>query len=374
MKYQKILITGGAGFIGSFLVDELIKRGYYVRIFDNLEKQVHQGRKPTYLNKKAEFVKGDVRNYRSLAKATEGINVIFHLAASVGVAQSNYEIKKFTGVNIGGTANLLDILVNKKNSIGKIIINSSMTALGEGCYMCTKCGTVRPPLRGEEQLRKGDWELNCPNCDRNVTPIPTDEYAAEYPNSIYAITKKTQQDMLLWFCKIYNVPTVALRCFNVYGPRQSLSNPYTGVTAIFISRIKNNQPAVVYEDGLQTRDFVSVHDTVRALILAMESDKANNQIINIGSGRPTPILEIAQTLEKLLGKHGLVKISKEFRKGDIRHCFANITKAQKVLGWKPEVLLTEGFKELVDWGSKEKAVDQFAQVEKELKARGLQGD
>lgn len=374
MKYQKILVTGGAGFIGSFLVDELIKKGYYVRIFDNLEKQVHQGRKPTYLNKKAEFVKGDVRDYAVLKKAVRGMDAIFHLAAAVGVGQSNYEVRKFTDVNVGGMANLLDILVSIKHSVRKVIVNSSMTGLGEGCYMCNKCGTVRPPLRSEKQLKRGGWELNCPNCDRKVIPISTDEYATEYPNSIYAITKKAQQDMLLLFGKTYSIPTVALRCFNVYGPRQSLSNPYTGVTAIFISRIKNSSPAVVYENGMQTRDFVSVHDVVRAMLLALEKDSANNQIINIGSGRPTPILEIAQTLEKLLGKHGLVKISKEFRKGDIRHCFANITKAQKVLGWKPEISLAEGFKELVEWSGREKAVDRFAQAEKELKARGLQGN
>ncbi|TSC88501.1 MAG: NAD-dependent epimerase/dehydratase [Microgenomates group bacterium Gr01-1014_5] len=371
MDYKNILVTGGAGFIGSFLVDELIKKGYSVRIFDNLEEQVHQGKTPSYLNPKAEFIKGDVRNYEELSNALEGIDAVFHLASSVGVAQSNYEIKTYSDVNVGGTANLLDILIKKEHPVKKIITNSSMTGYGEGNYKCEEHGIVRPPIRDENQLTQKDWELKCPKCGVEVKAKATNEEASEYPNSVYAITKKAQQDMLLLYGKTYNIPTIALRCFNVYGPRQSLSNPYTGVTAIFISRIKNNQPAVVYEDGMQTRDFVSVHDVVRAQILCLESDSVKNEVFNIGSGIPIPIKEIAETLDKHIGNKGLVEVGGSFRKGDIRNCFADISKAQKVLGWEPEVSLAEGFKELIEWSEGEKAEDKFSQAEKELKKKGI---
>lgn len=371
MKYNRILVTGGAGFIGSFLIDALINKGCKVVILDNLEEQVHQGKKPSYLNKKAEFIKGDVRDYNACKIAIKGIDAIFHLAAAVGVGQSNYEIKKFIDVNIGGMANLLDILANTKHKVKKIIINSSMTGLGEGNYKCNECGTVRPPLRGEEQLSKKDWEVKCPNCTGRIEPISTSEDAVEYPNSIYAITKKVQQDMLMLFGKTYKIPTVALRCFNVYGPRQSLSNPYTGVTAIFISRIKNNQPAVIYEDGLQSRDFISVHDVVDAMLLSLEGNRADHTVLNMGSGHPTSIKEIAETISRLLDKPGLIKTSKEFRKNDIRHCFADMSKTQNLLKWKPKVTLKEGFKELIEWSVGEQAVDRFANAEKELKNRGL---
>ena len=320
MKFKHILVTGGAGFIGSFLVDKLIDKGYQVRIFDNLEKQVHNGKKPAYLNNKSEFIKGDVRNRTSLLKAIEGIDAIYHLAAAVGVAQSNYEIKKYVDVNTGGTANLLDILVNEKHTVKKLITISSMTGFGEGNYECIKCGIVRPPLRQEKQLRKKDWNIYCPNCNNIVNPIPTEDDAKEYPSSIYAITKKSQQDMALLNASLYNLPTVVLRGFNVYGPRQSLSNPYTGVSAIFISRLKNNREVVCYEDGSQSRDFVSVHDIARAFILALEKDKANGNVINVGSGKATSIKKIAMIIAKTLGKENLVKISGEYRKNDTLLC------------------------------------------------------
>lgn len=370
-KYQKILVTGGAGFIGSFLVDELINRGFHIRILDNLEEQVHGGQKPKYLNKKAEFIKGDVRNYEDLKKSIQGIDAVFHLASAVGVGQSNYQIKKYVDSNVLGTANLLDLLVNNKNQIKKLITISSMTGYGEGNYVCKTDGVVRPPLREEKQLQKRDWNLYCPKCNSLVTPVSTDEMALDFPNSIYGFSKKAQQDMALLIGKLYNLPTVVLRGFNIYGPRQSLANPYTGVTAIFISRLKNNREAIIFEDGLQTRDFVSVHDVVNALILSLEKDQANYQMFNIGSGKGTTILEIAQTLSKLLGKKGLIRVNKDFRKNDIRHCFADISKAQKLLGWKPKVTLEEGLKELIEWSSNQKAEDKFSQAQKELKRKGL---
>lgn len=370
-KFKNILVTGGAGFIGSFLVDRLIDDGYNVRILDNLEDQVHQGKKPTYFNKNAKFIKGDVRDYDIFKKAIKNIDAVYHLAAAVGVAQSNYEIKKYTDTNVGGITNLLDILVNGKHQVKKIIGISSMTGYGEGNYKCVKCGIVRPPLRDEEQLKKKDWNLYCPNCGQVIRSISTDENALDFPNSIYGLSKKVQQDMLLLLSKMYNIPSVVLRGFNVYGPRQSLSNPYTGVTAIFISRLKNNQPCIVYEDGLQTRDFVSVHDIVEAFVLSLENDKANYQMFNIGSGYGTTILEIAQTLSKLLGKSNLIRVNQDYRKNDIRHCFADILKAKKLLGWKPKITLEEGLKELIEWSEKEKADDRFTQAQKELQRKGL---
>ena len=371
MKKKHILITGGAGFIGSFLTDELIKKGYTVRILDNLEPQVHGKKKPSYLNPKAEFIKGDVQNYITFKKALKDIDIVFHLAAKVGVGQSNYQIKNYSDANIGGMANLFDIIVNEKLPIKKILMTASMTSYGEGDSNCPTCGVVQPSLRSEEQMKKNDWNLYCPNCNRKVETIPTKERFQFNNNSIYALTKNVQEEMLMLIGKMYRIPVTSLRCFNVYGPRQSLSNPYTGVSAIFISRLKNDNQPVVYEDGLQSRDFISVHDVVDALILAMENKKADYQIFNMGSGVPTSIKEIATKLAKLLKKDIQPKLIGEFRINDIRHCYADNSKIKKLLGWKPKVSLEKGFAELIDWSEKEEAVDTFEKAEKELKQKKL---
>lgn len=371
MKKQKVLVTGGAGFIGSFLTDKLVSLGHAVTIFDNLEPQVHQDKKPDYLNKKARFIKGDVRDYQTLKEALVGIDIVFHEAAAVGVAQSNYEIKHYTDVNVGGTANLLDIIVNNKLKIKKILTTSSMTAYGEGCYRCPTHGVIQPPIRPWSELQKKDWQLHCPHCSKIVTPTPTPEDSAQPCNSVYALTKKTQEDMLHLVGKLYDIPVTSLRCFNVYGPRQSLSNPYTGVTAIFISRLKNNQPPIVFEDGGQTRDFVSVHDVVDALIQAMDSSSANYQVCNIGTGTPTSIKDIALTLSKLMGKKIKPIISQKPRKNDIRHCYPDIHQAQKLLKWKPKITLEQGLQELVHWSINEKATDAFALASRKLQQKGI---
>src|SRR3989344_2287575 len=371
MQYKHVLVTGGAGFIGSFLVHSLIKKGYKVRILDNLEKQVHQNKIPSYLNQKAEFIKGDVRDYEVFEKALSNVDVVFHLAARVGVAQSNYEIKDYTDTNIGGMANLFDIIVNKKKNIKKVVMTASMTSYGEGNYRCMSCGVVKPDLRREDQMKKGRWELECPNCESLITPVATKEEASVNNNSIYALTKNVQEELLLLLGKLYKIPVVSLRCFNVYGSRQSLANPYTGVTAIFIARLKNNKEVVIYEDGLQSRDFISVHDLVNAFILSLESDEANNQMFNIGSGKGTSILEIAEAVSKLLGKPNLIQINKDYRKNDIRHCFADISKAKKVLGWEPKITLEQGLKELIEWSSNQVAKDKFKNAQAELKQKGL---
>jgi dTDP-L-rhamnose 4-epimerase len=370
-KYKKILVTGGAGFVGSFLVDLLIKKGVEVRILDNLEDQVHHGEIPAYINKQAEFIRGDIRDYDKVKESLEGIDAVFHLAASVGVGQSNYQIKKYVDTNVSGIGNILDILVNNDHQVKKFITISSMTGYGEGNYLCKKDGIVRPPLRDESQLQKKDWNLYCPKCTEEVKPMPTDEEALDFPNSIYGFSKKAEQDMALIWGKLYKIPTVVLRGFNIYGPRQSLSNPYTGVSAIFISRLKNNKEAVIFEDGLQTRDFISVHDVVRAFLLALEKDDANYQMFNIGSGKGTTIEEIAKVLSNLLDKKNLININNEFRKNDIRHCFADISKAKKLLGWEPQVSLENGLEELIEWSKNEEAVDDFFKAEQELKSKGL---
>ena len=371
MKKSHILVTGGAGFIGSFLVDKLIDLGYKVRILDNLEKQVHQNKIPSYLNRRAEFINGDVGDYEVFEKALSNVDVVFHLAARVGVAQSNYEIKDYTYANVGGMANLFDIIVNKKKNVKKVIMTASMTSYGEGNYECGKCGIVKPGLRSDEQMKKSKWELKCPNCDSPTDPVATREEASVNNNSIYALTKNVQEELMMFLGKLYNIPVVSFRCFNVYGPRQSLSNPYTGVTAIFISRLKNNSQPVVYEDGMQTRDFVSVHDVVDALVVAMEKKEANFQIMNLGGGKAISVKKVAEILSKLLKKNLQPKINGEFRKNDIRNCFADISKVKKILGWYPSVNLEEGFKELIKWSEGQESLDNFDKAEEELRNRNL---
>lgn len=371
MNKPRILVTGGAGFIGSFLTDRLIELGHAVTIYDNLETQVHLGRRPEYLNPKAKFIKGDVRDYPLFGRSLHNIDIVYHLASRVGVGQSNYQIKDYIDANIGGTANLLDWVINSNNKVKKIIMTASMSSYGEGNYRCSKCGSVRPGLRNSHQLRTKSWELRCPCCHRFVDPIATSEDTPANNNSVYALSKNVQENLLMMVGKMYNLPVVALRCFNVYGPRQSLSNPYTGVTAIFISRLKNNNPPVVYEDGLQTRDFVSVHDVVEALVKSMGREIANWQVINIGSGKPTSIKEVAITLASLLKRHVPPLISGKWRKGDVRHCFADIHLAKKLLNWEPKLTLEKGFSELITWSEKQNALDLFEQAEKELRNKSL---
>lgn len=365
------LVTGGAGFIGSYIVDELVERGYKVKIFDNLESQVHPGGKmPDYVNKKAQFIEGDVRDYDALKKALKGVDVVFHKAAMVGVGQSQYQIKRYVDVNIGGTANLLDILANEKNKVSKLIVASSMSSYGEGQYECMDCGIVRPEMRGEDQMEDEDWELYCPICYEPVDPMVTSEEKRLECSSIYAISKKNQEEMVLNFGETYGVPSVALRYFNVYGPRQSLSNPYTGVAAIFISRIKHDHPPVVFEDGLQTRDFVSVHDIARANIMAMENESLAGNY-NIGTGQARSIKSIAETLISLYGKDIEPEITGKFRKGDIRHCVADISKSRETFGYSPQIKFEDGMKELMEWSATAESADKFDEAREELKKRGL---
>jgi dTDP-L-rhamnose 4-epimerase len=368
---MKVLVSGGAGFIGSHLVDKLVERGYEVKVLDNLEEQVHRGKTPNYLNKDAEYIWGDIRDEELLKKVIKDVEVIFHFASAVGVGQSQYEVKKFIDINATGTASIWDAIINSKNKVKKIIIAASMSSYGEGMYKCKNCGKVRPPLRDEEQLKMGDWELYCPHCNQKLEPIPTPEETPQICNSVYALSKKFQEELSLILGKTYGISISCLRFFNVYGPRQALSNPYTGVCAIFISRIKNNKPPVVFEDGNQTRDFISVYDVVSACIKCLEKDSQSGWVFNVGSGIPYKIKDIARILIKLLGKDLEPSIPGWYRKGDVRHCYADIEKIKKYLGWEPKVKIEEGLKDLIAWAQEEPAFDNFDLAFEELMRKDL---
>ena len=365
---MNILVTGGAGFIGSHIVDALVEKNK-VTIYDNFELQVHK-QEPDYLNKDAALIRADIRDKESLKGAVMDADIIFHQAAMVGVGQSMYQIERYVDVNTLGTAKLLDILANEEHDVKKLIVASSMSIYGEGAYQCEDCGVTYPSLRSEEQMKSRQWEMTCPVCAKVVEPVPTDEKKPLQPTSIYAVSKKDQEEMSLAVGHAYGIPTVALRYFNTYGPRQALSNPYTGVCAIFSSRIKNSNPPIVFEDGLQTRDFISVHDIAAANLLVMESSRADYNVYNVGTGKPVSILKIAETLAELYGKDLKPGIVNKFRQGDIRHCYADISKISR-LGFKPAVTFKDGMQELVEWGRMQEAEDMSDMAFAELKAKGL---
>jgi len=371
MSY-KVLVTGGAGFIGSYIVDKLIKEGHEVRILDNLEPQVHEtGDTPDYLNQEAEFIKGDVNNYEQFRDSLKDIDIVFHKASMVGVGQSQYQISKYVQTNMIGTANLLDILVNTDHDIKKVIVAASMSSYGEGSYECPSCGIQNPPLRTEEQMKAKQWELKCPCCSAIMKPVPTKEDKMLDSNSIYAVSKKVQEEMCIMIGKTYGIPTVSLRYFNVYGPRQSLSNPYTGVAAIFMSRIKNNNPPLIFEDGLQTRDFISVHDIADVNLLSMNSNAADYEMFNVGCGKQITISGVAETIAKLCNKDIKPEITNKYRKGDVRHCYADITKIKGKLDFSPKVSFEAGMKELIGWSDTVEADDKVDLATKELREKGL---
>ncbi len=373
MRYRHVLITGGAGFIGSHLTDHLVTRGYTVRILDNLNPQIHpSGRPPMYLNPKAEFIKGDVTVYKDWQKALSGIDCVFHLASAVGVGQSMYEVEHYVKTNSWGTAVFLDILANEKHTVKKMLIAASMSSYGEGVYRCTYCSEMKQPdLRNKADLTKGIWEPLCSKCHHQLSAVPTNEEAQLKGPSVYAITKKNQEELMIAIGKAYDIPTVSLRFFNVYGSRQSLSNPYTGVTAIFFSRVKNGQPPLINEDGLQTRDFIHVSDIVSALTLSLEEKNSDYQIFNIGSGIPISIRKVAEEIISYFGSDVKLEITRKFRVADVRHCYADITKIKKTLGWRPKVLFAEGIKDVFIWSKREKAQDLVDQAMSELAKRGL---
>jgi dTDP-L-rhamnose 4-epimerase len=368
---RKVLITGGAGFVGSHLADALLRRGHSVRIYDNLAPQVHAAGMPSYLAREAEFIRGDMQDVEQLRQAVRNVDVIFHLAAAVGVGQSMYEIAHYIAANAQGTANLLQVLLDTKCNLEKLVVASSMSIYGEGKYVCVQCGTVAPPPRCTEQLKRKQWDPPCPVCRQVLTPAPTDESKPLQCTSIYALSKKDQEEMCLLFGRTYDLPVVAMRYFNIYGERQALSNPYTGVAAIFASRLLNRRAPIIFEDGRQMRDFVSVHDVVEANLLAMERPEAEGMTLNVGSGEPISIREVASALSRALEREMPAEITGRYRAGDIRHCYADVSAARRVLGYRPRVRFTEGITELVEWVRSQQAEDRAAQAVEELNAYGL---
>ncbi len=370
---MKILVTGGAGFVGSHTVDALIEKGHTVRILDNLDPQVHgpSGNKPVYLNKEAEFINGDIRNEADVKNALDGVQVVFHLAALVGVGQSMYDIKRYVEVNSLGGAILLDQLANGKHSVEKVVVASSMSIYGEGAYSCRNCGKVYPRLRTPEQLKERSWDVCCPICGLDVEAIPVSEDKPLYPTSIYAVTKRDHEEMFLSVGNSYKIPTVALRYFNIYGTRQSISNPYTGVAAIFLSRILNNNRPLIFEDGLQSRDFIHVSDLVKANIIAMEKSEADYNVFNVGTGRNLSVLDIANILIKRLNVDLEPEIVNKFREGDIRHCFADASKIETELGFRADVTFESGLDDLIEWAKVTDSDDQVEKATQELAAKGL---
>jgi len=392
---EKILVTGGAGFIGSHLVDALLEKGHQVRVLDNLEPQVHgglreRGEKPAYLNPDAELILGDVRDYQAVSGALRGMDVVFHEAALVGVGQSMYEIARYTDTNANGAAVLLQAIADAKQRPRKMVVASSMSIYGEGAYRCTQHGLVYPKLRPVEQLRRRDWEMRCPveGCGQIVAASATGEDKPLYPTSVYAVNKRDHEEMFLAVGRAYGVPAVALRYFNVYGRRQALSNPYTGVAAIFCGRLLNGKPPVIFEDGRQSRDFTHVSDIVQANLLAMDDPAADYQALNVGTGRALSVLEVAEALTLALsgnrenegqvapskptgkGSDLVPEITQQFRAGDIRHCYGDIRRLER-LGYRPRVRFEEGVAELIEWVASQSAADTFEQARSELDGRGL---
>lgn len=366
---NKILITGGAGFIGSHLCDELISKGYSVRVLDSLIAQVHgpDAERPEYLHPDVELVVGDVRDKAAVLSALKGVDAVYHFAARVGVGQSMYEVNEYTDVNNRGTAVLLEALI--ENPVKRLIVASSMSIYGEGLYVSENGDVVEDASRPLQQLKNSDWELY--HDGTPLKPIATPESKKPSLASVYALSKYDQEVMSLICGKAYNIPTVALRFFNVYGTRQALSNPYTGVLAIFASRYLNNKAPLIFEDGGQKRDFVSVKDVAKACRLALEVEEAAYEVFNIGSGNSYTVNEIARKLSQTMGVDVEQNVTGEYRVGDIRHCFGDISKAKRILGFEPEVNFEDGLKELAEWLEEQVAVDNVDQAKEELAARGL---
>ncbi len=367
----RILITGGAGFVGSHLADELLASGYRVRVLDNLSPQVHgpEKKRPSYLDREVELVVGDVRDADTLRRALVGVEAVFHFAAMVGVGQSMYQIERYTSVNQLGTAVLLEALAERR--LARLVVASSMSIYGEGLYRRPDGTLVPGSQRSLEQLKARDWEVRDPD-GALLCPVPTPETKQPELPSVYALSKYAQERMCLTVGQTYGIPTVALRFFNIYGPRQSLSNPYTGVLAIFASRFLNDRPPLVNEDGLQRRDFVHVRDVARACRLALEVADAAGRVFNIGSGQTTTILGVARRMADVLGKDSLQPVvTGEYRMGDVRHCFPDISLARQVLGYRPEITLEEGLVELAAWLEGRPAVDRVEEARRELAVRGL---
>ncbi|HET6403152.1 MAG TPA: NAD-dependent epimerase/dehydratase family protein [Candidatus Thermoplasmatota archaeon] len=368
---HRVLITGGAGFIGSHLADELLRRGHEVRALDVLSPQVHGGeaRRPEYLSRDVELIEGDCRDPGVVRKALRGVDVVYHLAAAVGVGQSMYEVRHYVEANNTATAVLLEALI--ETPVKRLVVASSMSIYGEGLYRRPDGTIVENAERDQARVRGGDWETR----DRDGTtlqPIPTPETKRPSLASVYALTKYDQERLCLLIGDAYDIPTTAMRFFNVYGPRQALGNPYTGVLAIFASRILNGNPPLIFEDGEQKRDFVSVYDVARACALALDAPASHGRTINVGSGESRSVKDVADAMLRALDRKDIQpEVTGKFRVGDVRHCFADISLARDVLGYRPQVEFQKGVQELAEWLRGQQAVDRVDAMKEELAKRGL---
>lgn len=368
---MKVLVTGGAGFIGSYVCKQLLKDGHEVVILDNLDPQIHPVQEwPNYLPEGIEKHLGDVRDRALVGKLLDSSDAVIHLAAAVGVGQSMYKIEHYSSVSVLGTAILLEEIIQRKEQIKKLIVASSMSIYGEGLYRSHSGTIVTPPSRETAQLERKEWELTDEN-GQLLNPVPTSEDKRIYPESIYAINKRDQEEMCLVIGKAYNIPTVAFRMFNVFGPYQALSNPYTGVAAIFSSRLLNNEAPLIFEDGNQKRDFVYVEDVARAYSMALTTSSVDGMALNLGSGNSITIREIAEVITRLMNKSVEPVITGNFRSGDIRHCFADIQKITTHLNWKPQFTFEEGMQRLIDWLLTQQQHSETTQAFEELKKNGL---
>ncbi len=366
----RILVTGGAGFIGSHLVSRLADEGAQVVVIDSLEPQVHGETRPDLPDGVA-FVEGNVGDPDLVEQALAGVDSVVHLAAAVGVGQSMYEIERYVDVNTAATAGFLERLVNASPRPSRLVVASSMSIYGEGEYLCDTHGAVAPRLRPDLQLDERRWECACPQCGSELRPIPTRETKPLIPTSVYAITKRDHEELCHVVGAAYGIPTVALRFFNVYGPGQALSNPYTGVAAIFSSRLLNDRPPLIFEDGKQSRDFIHVSDIVEGIVRALHSDAAVGHSVNLGTGRAVSVNEVAELLELGLGKNVGVEHPGSYRAGDIRHCFADTALARDLLGFEAKVKLEDGVSDLVEWVRSQTASDRVDVAAAELSVRGL---
>jgi dTDP-L-rhamnose 4-epimerase len=365
---KRALVTGAAGLIGSHVVDLLVREGWRVRALDNLEPQTHRRGKPAWINEEAEFIQGDMRDRETITAALDQVDGVFHQAAYGGYMP---EIVKFVHVNSLGTAQMLEIIREKNLPIKKFIVASSQAVYSEGAGECPNHRLVFPPVRPIEQLRVGDWHVHCPICGASTSSVPTPENAPVGGETVYALTKVDQERLVLLWGKQVGIPTVALRYSCTYGPRQSIFNPYTGVIAIFCTRLLNNLPPILYEDGEQTRDFSFVEDIARANLLAAETDKLDGLPVNIGSGRGTPIREVAEQLADVLKIEVAPEINGEFRPGEMRHLTSDTTRAGSA-GYKPTVDLTDGIARYIRWIRAQSDIrDYFSEAAEILRNKGI---
>jgi len=370
-----VLITGGAGFIGSHTADALIQQGYRVRILDCLDPQIH-GQAcvfPAYLHPEIECLLGDVRKVGDMQQALEGVSFVYHFAALTGVGQSMYELRNYTDVNVSGTANLIEAIVKHKYPIKKFILSSSRAVYGEGTHKCPVCGIVFPPIRNRDDMEQDRFEVFCPKCGRMTTSIVTGEDRPLMPISVYGWTKKLQEEICQYAARTFRLPVVILRYFNVYGSRQSLINPYTGIISIFFSRLIAAKAISIYEHGIPLRDFVHVLDVVQANLKALAVDLPAGTILNIGTGLEASIFDIARALARAVDKGPQFEDRGEFRLGDIHACVADIAQAGKLLDYQPRISLEKGMREFVAWAQSQQTVDLYQRMVKELKNNGLFG-